>query len=138
MATDDPTFPDGAVVYIVDDEEAVRDSLSMLLRSVGLTTRSYGDAESFLADHDPTRPSCLICDVRMPGTSGFELQTRMESENRTTPIIFITGHGDVPMAVDAMRRGAVDFIQKPFNDEELLERIHQALNPEQPSTSTDN
>lgn len=119
-------------VYVVDDDEAVRDSLALLLKSAGLPVKAYADARAFLADPDTRRPGCLICDVRMPGISGPELQARMEAENRATPIIFISGHGDVSTAVDVVRKGAVDFLQKPFHDEELLERIRQALGQETP------
>ena len=123
----------GPLGYVVDDDDAVRDSLRLLFKSVGMPVRAFADAESFLAGLDPDRPGCLICDVRMPGTGGLELQARMEATGLATPIIFITGHGDVPMAVDAMRKGAVDFIQKPFDDDELLDRVRQAL-----SGDTDN
>lgn len=119
------------VVYVVDDDEAIRDSLRLLFKSVGLPVKTYADAQSFLADPQPPRPACLVCDVRMPGMSGPRLQERMEADNRRTPIIFITGHADVPLAVDAMRRGAVDFLQKPFHDKDLLNRVRQALRNEE-------
>ncbi|MES1943615.1 response regulator [Salinisphaera sp. PC39] len=117
----------GPLVYVVDDDDAVRDSLRLLFKSVDMPVRIFADAESFLAGLDRGRPGCLVCDVRMPGTGGLELQARMEADGLTTPIIFITGHGDVPMAVDAMRKGAVDFLQKPFDDDDLLDRVRQAL-----------
>lgn len=116
-----------AIVYVVDDDDAVRDSLSMLLRTVGLPSRTYASAAAFLEAYDPEKIGCLVADIRMPGLSGLELQQELVERHEDLPIIFITGHGDVPMAVNAMKSGAVDFIQKPFRDQELLDRIHQAL-----------
>ena len=116
-----------AIVYVVDDDEAVRDSLSMLLKSVGFDTRVYETAMDFLNDHNPAQHGCLVADIRMPGMSGLDLQAALNKKGASLPIIFITGHGDVPMAVDAMKAGALDFIQKPFRDQELLDRINQAL-----------
>jgi FixJ family two-component response regulator len=121
MSLDEP------LVYLVDDDEAVRDSLGLLLRSVGLQSKLYGSALEFLADYDPDRHACLVADIRMPGLSGLELQQRLNEQHAEIPIIFITGHGDVPMAVNAMKSGATDFIQKPFRDQDLLDRIHKAL-----------
>lgn len=118
---------DSAVVYVVDDDEAVRDSLRLLLDSVDLVCRTYASATEFLDDHDPNQHSCLVADIRMPGLSGLDLQDELNRRASTIPILFITGHGDVPMAVDAMKSGALDFIQKPFRDQDLLDRIHQAL-----------
>jgi RNA polymerase sigma factor (sigma-70 family) len=114
-------------VFLVDDDEAVRDSLGLLMKSVALTSRSYASANDFLAEYDPDCPGCLILDIRMPGMSGMELQQKLIDMRAILPIIFITGHGDIPMAVEAMQRGAVDFIPKPFRDNELLDRINQAL-----------
>jgi FixJ family two-component response regulator len=118
---------DAPCVYVVDDDEAVRDSLKVLLSSVGLSSRAYASAPDFLEDHDPDQHSCLVADIRMPGMSGLDLQDELNRRASTIPIVFITGHGDVPMAVDAMKSGALDFIQKPFRDQDLLDRIHQAL-----------
>jgi FixJ family two-component response regulator len=118
---------DSAVVYVVDDDEAVRDSLKLLLESVDLQCQTYASATEFLENHDPDQHSCLVADVRMPGMSGIDLQDELNRQASTIPILFITGHGDVPMAVDAMKSGALDFIQKPFRDQDLLDRIHQAL-----------
>ena len=118
---------DAAIVYVVDDDEAVRDSLKLLLESVDLSCQTYASATDFLENHDPDQPSCLVADIRMPGMSGLDLQDELNRRSSTIPILFITGHGDVPMAVDAMKSGALDFIQKPFRDQELLDRIHQAL-----------
>ncbi len=118
---------DSAVVYVVDDDAAVRDSLKVLLESVDLQCQTYASATEFLNNHDPDQHSCLVADVRMPGMSGIDLQDELNRQASTIPILFITGHGDVPMAVDAMKSGALDFIQKPFRDQDLLDRIHQAL-----------
>ncbi|MDH3419840.1 MAG: response regulator transcription factor [Gammaproteobacteria bacterium] len=118
---------DSAVVYVVDDDEAVRDSLELLLESVDLPCQTFASASDFLEKHDPDQHSCLVADIRMPGMSGLDLQEELNDRSSTIPILFITGHGDVPMAVDAMKSGALDFIQKPFRDQELLDRIHQAL-----------
>lgn len=114
-------------VFIVDDEEAVADSIALLLRSVGLQTRIFPDASSFLRDYRPQMTGCLLLDVRMPRMGGLELQQELNRKRCTLPVIFITGHGDVPMAVEAMRAGAMDFLQKPFNDDELIRRVQRAL-----------
>lgn len=118
-------------VYIVDDEEAVRDSIGMLLETVDLQHRPFSDPASFLAAWQPDWKGCLVLDIRMPGMSGLELQEKLLAIGSSLPIIFITGHGDIPMAVEAMRRGAIDFIRKPFRDQELLDRINQALTKEE-------
>jgi len=115
------------VIYLVDDDEAVRDSLGMLFRSIGLKHEAYPSALDFLEHYDPSQHSCLVADIRMPGLSGLELQQRLNEQNAELPIIFITGHGDVPMAVTAMKSGAADFIQKPFRDQDLIDRIHKGL-----------
>jgi len=114
-------------IWIVDDDEAVRDSLEILCRSVGLETASFDSAAAYLEAHDADQSGCLVLDVRMPGMSGLQLQKRLEELGSAPPIVFITGHGDVPMAVEALRAGAVDFIQKPFRDQDLLDRIQRAL-----------
>jgi FixJ family two-component response regulator len=119
--------PDSALIYLVDDDDAVRDSLGLLLRSVGLECEVYPSALEFLERYDAKRHSCLVADIRMPGLSGLELQQRLNEQGAEIPIIFITGHGDVPMAVNAMKSGASDFIQKPFRDQDLIDRIHKAL-----------
>jgi two-component system response regulator FixJ len=115
------------LVYLVDDDPAIRDSLGLLLRSVGLKSEVYPSALAFLEAYDPDRHACLVADIRMPGLSGLELQQRLNERQAEIPIIFITGHGDVPMAVNAMKSGAMDFIQKPFRDQDLLDRINKAL-----------
>ena len=117
----------GPLVYLVDDDEAIRDSLGLLLRSVGLECEIYASALEFLGAYDPQRHCCLVADIRMPGLSGLELQQRLNERHAEVPVIFITGHGDVPMAVNAMKSGASDFIQKPFRDQDLIDRIHKAL-----------
>lgn len=116
-----------ATVFVVDDDEAVRDSLSLLVRSVGLAAESFASAREFLDRYDPERPGCLVLDVRMPGMGGMDLQERLAEMGSKLPIIFITGHGEIPLAVRAIQAGAVDFLQKPFSDQELLDRIQQAL-----------
>jgi two-component system response regulator FixJ len=115
------------VVYIVDDDEAVRGSLRLLLKSVGLTPNALGSAREFLAKYDPLQPGCLVLDVRMPEMSGLELQEQLNLQGAVIPVIFITGHGDVPMAVEAMQAGAFDFLQKPFRDQDLIDRIQRAM-----------
>ena len=116
-----------ATVFVVDDDQAMRNSLKWLIESVGLTVRTYASADDFIKDYYPGRAGCLLLDVRMPGMSGLELQEQFLEQQIKIPIIIITGHGDVPMAVRAMKAGAVDFIEKPFNDELLLESIRNAL-----------
>src|SRR5262249_41096012 len=109
------------------DDEAVRSSLRLLFRSVGLNATALGSAPEFLAKYDPAQPGCLVLDVRMPGMSGLELQLQLNLRGAIIPVIFITGHGDVPMAVDAMQHGAFHFLQKPFRDQDLLDCIQRAL-----------
>ena len=118
---------ESALVYIVDDDDAVRDSLGLLMRSVGLACATFASARQFLDAYDPEAVSCLVADIRMPGLSGLELQQEISDRHLEIPIIFITGHGDVPMAVKAMKAGALDFLQKPFRDQDLLDRIHAAI-----------
>jgi FixJ family two-component response regulator len=116
-----------ATVFIVDDDEAVRDSLGLLLRSVGYRARCYAGAKDFLKAFDPRDYGCLVLDIRMPGMTGLELQKHLAEIGCNIPIVFITGHGDIPMAVEAVRLGAVDFLQKPFEDQELVDRINDAM-----------
>ena len=117
----------GATVYVVDDEEPVGDSIAMLLRTVGLATRVYRDPRTFLEEYRPELPGCLLLDVRMPQMGGLEVQRELVRRNVTLPVIFITGHGDVPMTVQAMKAGAVEFLTKPFNDAVLLDAIRGAI-----------
>jgi FixJ family two-component response regulator len=114
-------------VFVVDDDEAVRNSLRFLLKSVGLATRTLASAAEFLETYSPSQPGCLVLDVRMPGMSGLELQQQLNVRGAVIPVIFITGHGDIPMAVEAMQHGAFDFLQKPFRDQDLIDRIQRAL-----------
>lgn len=114
-------------VIIVDDDEAIRDSLSMLLESVGRPCMAFASGEELLERFDPDWSGCMLLDIRMPGIGGMELQQRLIDRGSRLPIIFITGHGDVPMAVEALHKGAFDFVQKPFRDQELLDRIEQAV-----------
>ena len=116
-----------ATVFIIDDDQEVRQALALLCESVGLTTECHPSADAYLATFDPERPGCLVLDVRMPGMSGLELQARLAAERLHPPVIIITGHGDVPMAVRAVQAGAVDFLEKPFNDQALLDSVHRAL-----------
>jgi len=115
------------IVAVVDDDAGARTSLRLLLKSLGLTATTYDSAASFLASYDPEQPGCLLLDIRMPRMSGLELQEELNQRGNLCPIIFLTGHGDVPMAVEAMQRGAFDFLQKPFRDQELLDRVQKAL-----------
>jgi two-component system, LuxR family, response regulator FixJ len=119
--------PQPPTVFVVDDDEGVRNSLRFLLKSVGLTTRALSSASEFLDTYKPSQPGCLVLDVRMPGMSGLELQQQLNLRGATIPVIFITGHGDVPMVVEAMQHGAFDFLQKPFRDQDLIDRIQRAL-----------
>jgi FixJ family two-component response regulator len=114
-------------VFVVDDDEPVRDAIAMLLDTVDIPHETYPTAQAFLEAYDRSRSGCLVLDIRMPGMSGLELQQKLRELEAPIPIVFITGHGDVPMAVEAMKRGAVDFIRKPFRDQELLDRVHEAL-----------
>ncbi|MBK1643291.1 DNA-binding response regulator [Thiocapsa imhoffii] len=116
-----------ATVFVVDDDQAMRTSLQWLIESTGLTVQTYESADVFLARYTPGRPGCLLLDVRMPGMSGLELQAHLARAGYRLPVILITGHGDVAMAVKAMKAGAVDFIEKPFHDEDLLRSIARAL-----------
>jgi len=112
---------------VIDDDEAVRSSLKLLLRSVKLPVAVYASAQEFLPKYSVDQPGCLIVDVRMPGMSGLELQEQLNLRGAMIPVIFITGHGDISMAVEAMRHGAFDFLPKPFRDQDLLDRIQKAL-----------
>jgi FixJ family two-component response regulator len=115
------------IVFVVDDDPSIRDALTSLLRSVGLHVETFGSAREFLTRQHPDAPGCLVLDVRLPGLSGLDLQRELASAQITMPIIFITGHGDIPMTVQAMKAGAVEFLTKPFRDQELLDAIAQAI-----------
>lgn len=114
-------------VFVVDDDEAVRRAMELLFESVGLNREVYPSAEDFLRGYDPSRPGCLVLDLRMPGTSGLRLQEILAERGMDIPIIFITGHGDVATSVRAMKAHAFDFLAKPFNDQDLLDRIYEAI-----------
>ncbi len=120
-AVQDPT------VFIVDDDDAVRESLAFLMKSIGQKTETFPNAQAFLDVWNTNRGGCLVLDIRMPGMSGLELQDKLRDLGSILPIIFITGHGDVPMAVKAIKAGAADFVQKPFRDQELIDRIGEVL-----------
>lgn len=121
MADREPT------VFVVDDDPGVRDAIRLLLRSVGLRAEVFPSAMSFLESYDAEAPGCIVLDLRMPGMSGIELQDRLIELGSNLPIIFVTAHGDVPTAVVAVKAGAVDFIQKPFQDQKLLDMVHHAI-----------
>lgn len=114
-------------VFVVDDDPNVREALALVMKSVGLAVESYVSAEDFLRAYDPRRPGCLVLDVRMPGMGGLALQELIAARRIDLPIIFITGHADVRMSVRAMKGQAFEFLEKPFSDQELLDRIHEAL-----------
>src|ERR1700751_4695892 len=116
-----------AMVFVVDDDASMRESLKNLIRSVGLRVELFASAQEFLRSKRPDVPCCLVLDVRLPGLSGLDLQRRTTEAGMEIPIIFITGHGDIPMSVRAMKVGAVEFLTKPFHDQDLLDAIRQAL-----------
>jgi FixJ family two-component response regulator len=122
--TEKPIDP---TVFIVDDDASIREALSSLVRSVGLGVESFSSAKEFLRHNRPETPACLVLDVRLPGLSGIELQRELASADNQIPIIFITGHGDIPMSVRAMKAGAVEFFTKPFRDQDLLDAVQQAI-----------
>jgi FixJ family two-component response regulator len=119
------------VVYVVDDDEGVRKSIESLIRSVGLNVQTFASAQDFLGAKRTAAPGCLILDVRLPGLSGLDLQSELARAEIQTPIVFITGHGDIPMSVRAMKAGAVEFLTKPFREEDLLDAIRQAIKRDQ-------
>ncbi|WP_119461381.1 response regulator transcription factor [Rhodospirillaceae bacterium SYSU D60014] len=114
-------------VFVVDDDDAVREAVGLLLKSNGFTVEAKTSAAEFLAAYDPVRPGCLVLDVRMPGMSGMELQAKLAADQVGIPVIIISGHGDIPMAVAAVQAGAVDFIEKPFDEHRLLATVQRAL-----------
>jgi len=116
-----------ATVFVVDDDDLVRASIQGMLKSVGLRSETFGTAQEFLRSKRPDGPSCLVLDVRLPGVSGLDFQRELAKAGVHIPVIFITGHGDIPMTVKAMKSGAVEFLTKPFRDQDLLDAIHQAL-----------
>ncbi len=118
---------DGPVVFVVDDDASVRSSLKFLLSTVGLHVESFDSADSFLRKSLPDAPSCLVLDVRLPGLSGLDFQRELAARKISIPIVFLTGHGDIPMSVRAMKAGAVEFLTKPFRDQDLLDAVRIAL-----------
>jgi len=126
-----------AIVHVIDDDEAVRQSIEFLLRTAGVTARTYDSASTFLNALPTIDPGCIITDVRMPGISGIDLLRRLGEMRIKMPVIVITGHGDVPLAVEAMKIGAVDFLEKPFEDELLLGSVRSALNRSQENAARD-
>jgi FixJ family two-component response regulator len=121
------TTTDGATVFVIDDDDLVRAAIQGMLKSVGLKAETFGTPQEFLCRQRPDGPSCLILDVELPGMSGLDFQRELATAGVCIPIIFITGYGDIPMTVKAMKSGAVEFLPKPFRDEDLLSAIHQAL-----------
>ena len=119
--------PEEPMVFAIDDDASMREALSRLFRSVGMRAQIFASAQDFLMFKRPDAPACLVLDVRMPGLSGLDLQSELAAADLTIPIIFITGHGDIPMSVQAMKAGAVEFLTKPFRDQALLDAIHQAI-----------
>lgn len=120
--------PNPTRVFIVDDDQAVRNSLRLLFKTVNIDAVTFESGDVFLHEYDSDWHGCILLDIRMPGISGLEVQKTLRERGNTLPVIFITGHGDVPMAVEAMQMGAFDFVQKPFRDQELVDRVSQALN----------
>jgi FixJ family two-component response regulator len=115
------------IVFVVDDDPSVREALSSLIRSAGLNVKTFSSAQEFLTSQRPDAPACLVLDVRLPGLSGLDLQRELAATHSSIPIIFITGHGDIPTTVEAMKAGAVEFLTKPFHDQDLLDAIQQAI-----------
>jgi len=119
--------PDSSTVFVVDDDPSIRAAIQGLLRSASLRSESFGTAEEFLRNRQPEGPSCLVLDINLPGINGLEFQRQLADAGIQIPIIFVTGHGDIPMTVKAMKSGAVEFLTKPFEDQDLLDAIQQAL-----------
>jgi two-component system, LuxR family, response regulator FixJ len=115
------------IVYVVDDDDSMRTALTLLLKTVGYTTSSFARPREFLGKFDPNQPGCVVLDVRMPEMSGIEVQQHLNRSGSMLPVILISGHGDIPMAVQAMKDGAFDFVQKPFRDQDLIDRVNAAL-----------
>jgi FixJ family two-component response regulator len=127
----DAATPADRVVFVIDDDEAMRETLSSLFRSVGLQVELFGSARDFAQVKMPDAASCLVLDIRLPGVSGLDFQAELAKSNIRTPIIFMTGHGDIPMSVQAMKAGAIDFLTKPFRDQEMLDAVVRALERDQ-------
>jgi two-component system, LuxR family, response regulator FixJ len=118
---------EAATIMVVDDDAGVRNAMRALLKSVGLNSALFASAQEFLAAYQPSQQGCLVLDIRMPGMSGLELQQQLNMRGAVIPVIFMSGHADIPMAVEAMQHGAFDFLQKPFRDQDLLDRIQRAI-----------
>jgi FixJ family two-component response regulator len=116
-----------SIVYVVDDDESMREAIQSLIRSVGLHVEAFASAQDFLRSKRPDVPGCLVLDIRLPGFSGLQLQRKLADADIRIPIVFMTGHGDIPMTVKAMKAGAVEFLTKPFRDQDLLDAIQQAI-----------
>jgi two-component system response regulator FixJ len=123
-------------IYIVDDDDSMRQAIALLLRTVGYNPVAFARASDFLAKYDPNQHACLVLDIRMPEMSGLEVQQQLNRSGAMLPVIFITGHGDIPMAVQAMKDGALDFVTKPFRDQDLLDRINNALKQDAENRAT--
>ena len=130
-------MPDRPLVHLVDDDDAVRDSLAFLFKSTGFDVRTYASGGEALAGISPDSAGCVITDVRMPGMSGLELLNQLRARERALPVVVITGHGDVPLAVEAMRAGAVDFLEKPFDNEALVSTVRRALGAAVPADNAE-
>lgn len=127
----------GRAVYVVDDDAALRDALSSLFRSVGLHVEVFGSAAEFLDKKLPEIPSCLVLDIRLPGVSGLDFQAQLAKAGIRMPVIFMTGHGDIPMSVRAMKAGAIDFLTKPFRDQDMLDAVFSALESDRKQLESD-
>jgi FixJ family two-component response regulator len=127
------TLGDAPTVFVIDDDELVRAAIRGMLKSVGLRSETFPSPQEFLRSKRPDGPSCLVLDVRLPGVSGLDFQRELADAGASIPIIFITGHGDIPMTVKAMKSGAIEFLTKPFRDQDLLDAIHQALDRDRAS-----
>lgn len=132
-----PSSTSGRVVYVVDDDPALRDALSSLFRSVGLQVEVFGSAAEFLEKKLPEIPSCLVLDIRLPGVSGLDFQAQLSKAGIRMPVIFMTGHGDIPMSVRAMKAGAIDFLTKPFRDQDMLDAVFSALETDRKQLESD-
>jgi FixJ family two-component response regulator len=121
------THENTSIVFVIDDDDSVRRSIQGLLKSVGIRSQSFGSAQEFLAGHQDAGPSCLVLDVRLPGLSGIDFQRQLMDAGLQIPVIFITAHGNIPMSVRAMKSGALEFLTKPFDDQDLLDAVQQAL-----------
>ena len=132
-----PAAPPSPTVIVVDDDEALRDALSSLFRSVGLRVELYGSAAELLNAKPPVAPRCLVLDIRLPGVSGLDFQSQIATSEMNMPIIFMTGHGDIPMSVRAMKAGAVDFLTKPFRDQDMLDAVATALENDRKQNEAD-